>query len=80
MTCPAQWFLRDEAGGIERRPAGQGFGQLLHAMAERVAKGELASGPGAVDELMGHVDAVWDRLGFRTPWSKVASTTGCEAH
>jgi RecB family exonuclease len=70
MACPAQWFLRDEAGGIERAHQEANLGQLLHALAERVATGELTSGPGDVDELMGHVDAVWDRLHFRTPWSK----------
>ena len=70
MVCPAQWFLRDEAGGIERAHQEANVGQLVHALAERVASGELTSGPGDVEELMEHVDAVWDRLHFRTPWSK----------
>jgi CRISPR/Cas system-associated exonuclease Cas4 (RecB family) len=70
MVCPAQWFLRDEAGGVERAHQEANVGQLVHALAERVASGELTSGPGDVDELMTHVDAVWDRLHFRTPWSK----------
>ena len=70
MVCPAQWFLRDEAGGIERAHQEANIGQLVHALAERVARGELTSGPGDVDELMTHVDAVWERLHFRTPWSK----------
>ena len=46
MACPAQWFLRDEAGGIERAHQEANLGQLLHALAERVARGELTSGPG----------------------------------
>lgn len=70
MTCPAQWFLRDEAGGVERAHQEANVGSLVHALAERVARGELTKGPGDVDELMAHVDAVWDRLHFRTPWSK----------
>ena len=70
MVCPAQWFLRDEAGGIERAHQEANLGQLLHALAERVASGELTSGPGTSTSSMGHVDAVWDRLHFRTPWSK----------
>ena len=49
--------------------AAQGFGHVVHALAERVAKGELSGDPAHVDELMAHVDAVWDRLDFRTPWS-----------
>ena len=70
MVCPAQWFLRDEAGGVERAHQEANVGSLVHALAERVASGELTQGPGDVDELMEHVDAVWDRLHFRTPWSK----------
>jgi superfamily I DNA/RNA helicase/RecB family exonuclease len=70
MLCPAQWFLREEAGGVERAHQEANVGSLVHALAERVARGELTSGPDDVDELMEHVDAVWDRLHFRTPWSK----------
>ncbi|MFC6342734.1 RecB family exonuclease, partial [Nocardioides hankookensis] len=43
------------------------LGELMHALAQRVADGEVEP---AVDVLMEHVDAVWDRLDFRTPWSK----------
>ncbi len=69
-ACPAQWFWRDEAGGVERAHQEANVGSLVHALAERVALGELTTGPGDVDELMAQVDAVWDRLHFRTPWSK----------
>ncbi|MGA9748139.1 MAG: PD-(D/E)XK nuclease family protein, partial [Nocardioides sp.] len=41
-----------------------------HALAERVASGEVSAGADDVDLLMDHVDGVWDRLDFRTPWSK----------
>jgi RecB family exonuclease len=43
---------------------------MVHALAQRVATGDLAAGPDGVDLLMSHVDEVWDRLDFRTPWSK----------
>ncbi len=40
--CPTQWFLEREAGGVGARPpVGQGFGQVVHALADRVAEGEL---------------------------------------
>jgi superfamily I DNA/RNA helicase/RecB family exonuclease len=68
--CPAKWFLEREAGGAAKSSQAQGFGNLVHAIADRVAKDELGSGPGAVDELMVLVDEVWDQLGFRTPWSR----------
>ena len=41
LTCPAQWFLQREAGGEVVSSTGQGFGKVVHAIAERVAKGEL---------------------------------------
>ena len=70
VECPAKWFLEREAGGAAKSSQAQGFGNLVHAIADRVAKDELGSGPGAVDELMVLVDDVWDQLGFRTPWSR----------
>ena len=39
----------------------------MHALADRVAHGELRP---MLDVLMGHVEEVWGRLSFRTPWSK----------
>ena len=70
LACPARWFLEREAGGTSASTASQGFGLVVHAIAERVAKGELSDDPGQVDELMAHVDGVWGRLSFRTPWSR----------
>lgn len=70
LTCPMQWFLVREAGGVAVAHQSANLGQLLHALAQRVADGELPSGEGALEVLMSHVDAVWDRLEFRTPWSK----------
>ncbi len=69
-TCPAQWFLRDEAGGVQRAHQEANVGSLVHALAEQVARGELTEGPADVQELMERVEAVWPRLQFRTPWSR----------
>lgn len=65
LTCPAKWFLEREAGGATATSAAQGFGMVLHALADRIAKDELD--PGA--DLMTYVDQVWPQLSFRTPWS-----------
>ena len=71
MVCPTQWFLEREAGAsVARAHQSANLGQLVHALAQRVAQGELSAGPDDVDELMEHIDHVWDRLEFRTPWSK----------
>ena len=66
-VCPTQWFLEREAGGIARAHQSANLGEILHELAQRVATGELEP---TVDVLMEHVDAVWDRLDFRTPWSR----------
>ncbi|WP_183096124.1 RecB family exonuclease, partial [Nocardioides stalactiti] len=76
LTCPAQWFLDREAGGAVVSTASQGFGKVVHALAERVAKGELAAT--TVADLMPHVDEVWDRMEFRTPWSRAREREAVE--
>ena len=68
LVCPTRWFLEREAGGVARAHQSANVGELVHALAERVAGGELADA--TVDDLMQHVEQVWDRLDFRTPWSK----------
>ena len=70
IACPARWFLEREAGGSSASTSSQGFGLVVHAIAERVARGELSDDPAEVDSLMEHVDGVWGQLSFRTPWSR----------
>ena len=66
MVCPTRWFLTTEAGGAGAAHQSANIGQLVHALAQRVAVGEVAPD---LDLLMRHVDEVWGRLHFRTPWS-----------
>jgi len=65
--CPARWFFERDAGGALPMHQAAGVGQLVHALAERIAKAEVEAD---IDVLMEQVDAVWDRLEFRTPWSR----------
>jgi superfamily I DNA/RNA helicase/RecB family exonuclease len=69
-VCPTRWFLAREAGGVARQHQSANVGEMVHALAQRVATGELQPGRDGVEELMGHVEKVWDRLEFRTPWAK----------
>jgi superfamily I DNA/RNA helicase/RecB family exonuclease len=66
LTCPAQWFLQREAGGEVVSSTGQGFGKVVHAIAERIANGDLDDDA----DVMQLVDEVWGRMEFRTPWSR----------
>ncbi|WP_182523946.1 ATP-dependent helicase [Nocardioides dongkuii] len=69
--CPAKWFLESEAGGEQAASQSQGFGNVVHALADRLSKEDDGGTPveTLVEELMGHVDAVWEQVPFRTPWS-----------
>ncbi len=69
LDCPAKWFLEREAGGAHKTSQSQGFGNVVHALADRIGRGELAVGADSVDELMELVDDVWSQVTFRTPWS-----------
>ena len=53
----------------------QGFGKVVHAIAERVARDDLAT----TADLMSLVDEVWGRLEFRTPWSRAREREAVEA-
>ncbi|GAB7004147.1 ATP-dependent DNA helicase [Nocardioides sp. AN3] len=66
LSCPTQWFLSREAGGVVASHQAANVGEIVHALAQRVATGDLAAD---VDQLMEHVDAVWDRLSFRVQWA-----------
>jgi superfamily I DNA/RNA helicase/RecB family exonuclease len=70
LVCPTQWFLSREAGGVGAAQQSASVGQLVHAIAERVGRGELEVEADDVDALMAEVATVWDRLEFRTPWSR----------
>jgi RecB family exonuclease len=50
---------------VQETSAAQGFGLVVHALADRIGKGELSPS----DDLMALVDEVWGQLSFRTPWS-----------
>jgi RecB family exonuclease len=67
--CQARWFFEREAGGTNRTTQAQGFGNVVHALADRIGRGDLPADPAVVDELMEHVDRVWEQIPFRTPWS-----------
>ena len=63
--CPLRWFLDHEAGGSSARGAALGFGSVVHALADSVARGQL---PEDVDALMVQVDRVWNQLAFEARW------------
>ncbi|HEX3907374.1 MAG TPA: ATP-dependent DNA helicase [Mycobacteriales bacterium] len=67
-TCPRAWFLDREAKARETTTSSQGFGSVVHALAEAVAVGTL---PAELDALVERLDTVWPALPFDAPWQRV---------
>ncbi|MER5740639.1 ATP-dependent DNA helicase [Streptomyces sp. NPDC002262] len=64
-TCSLQWFLGREVKAAEPASAAQGFGNVVHVLADEVASGRT---PADLDVLMARLDTVWDALAFDAPW------------
>ncbi|MFD3726315.1 ATP-dependent helicase [Streptomyces sp. NPDC058671] len=64
-TCSLQWFLGREVKAAAPATASQGFGNVVHVLADEVASGRT---PADLDVLMARLDSVWDALAFDAPW------------
>ncbi|CAM5504275.1 DNA 3'-5' helicase OS=Streptomyces gougerotii OX=53448 GN=GCM10010227_20090 PE=3 SV=1 [Streptomyces diastaticus subsp. diastaticus] len=67
-TCALQWFLGREVKADAPATAAQGFGNVVHVLADEVASGRT---PADLDVLMERLDSVWDALAFDAPWKSV---------
>jgi superfamily I DNA/RNA helicase/RecB family exonuclease len=65
-TCALRWFLSREARGTEPTTTAQGFGLAVHVLAAELV--EQLSVDIDTDALVAHLDSVWHRLDFDTPW------------
>ncbi|MEV6165323.1 ATP-dependent DNA helicase [Streptomyces sp. NPDC052052] len=64
-TCALQWFLGREVKADSPATAAQGFGNVVHVLADEVASGRT---PADLAVLMERLDSVWDGLVFDAPW------------
>nr|WP_079002041.1 ATP-dependent DNA helicase [Streptomyces sp. AS58] len=64
-TCSLQWFLGREVKADAPATVAQGFGNVVHVLADEVASGRT---PADLDVLMERLDSVWDALAFDAPW------------
>src|SRR3954453_19859137 len=64
-TCPLRWFLDREVHAGGGASVAQGFGTVVHALAQLVAEGTL---PPDADVLVEQLEQVWSALGFEAPW------------
>ncbi|WP_191871552.1 ATP-dependent helicase [Streptomyces filipinensis] len=64
-TCALQWFLGREVKADAPATTAQGFGNVVHVLADEVASGRT---PADLDVLMERLDSVWNALVFDAPW------------
>ncbi len=64
-TCALQWFLSREVKADAPATAAQGFGNVVHVLADEVASGRS---PADLAVLMERLDTVWNALAFDAPW------------
>ncbi|MEU9334235.1 ATP-dependent DNA helicase [Streptomyces sp. NPDC048290] len=64
-TCALQWFLGREVKADAPASAAQGFGNVVHVLADEVASGHS---PADLSVLMERLDSVWNALAFEAPW------------
>ncbi|MFG2477668.1 ATP-dependent helicase [Streptomyces fagopyri] len=64
-TCALQWFLGREVKADAPATSAQGFGNVVHVLADEVASGRT---PADLDVLMERLDSVWNALAFDAPW------------
>ncbi|MDQ0833286.1 superfamily I DNA/RNA helicase/RecB family exonuclease [Streptomyces achromogenes] len=64
-TCALQWFLGREVKADAPATAAQGFGNVVHVLADEVASGHT---PADLEVLMERLDSVWNALAFDAPW------------
>lgn len=64
-ACALQWFLGREVRADAPATAAQGFGNVIHVLADEVASGRT---PADLAVLMERLESVWGALAFDAPW------------
>ncbi|WP_234435012.1 MULTISPECIES: ATP-dependent helicase [Streptomyces] len=75
-SCSLQWFLDKEVKARGAGSAAQGFGNVVHALADEVGSGRS---PADLAVLMERLDTVWDGLAFDAPWKSRQEKTEARA-
>ncbi|MQY16279.1 ATP-dependent DNA helicase Rep [Streptomyces sp. RB5] len=74
--CSLQWFLGREVKADTPASSAQGFGLVVHALADEVASRRT---PADLDVLMERLDTVWDGLAFDAPWKSAQEKENARA-
>ncbi|MEV0173384.1 ATP-dependent DNA helicase [Streptomyces sp. NPDC050803] len=75
-TCALQWFLGREVKADAPATVAQGFGNVVHVLADEVASGHT---PADLAVLMERLDSVWNALAFDAPWKSAQEKENARA-
>ncbi|MFI8238376.1 ATP-dependent helicase [Streptomyces sp. NPDC085866] len=75
-TCALQWFLGREVKADAPATTAQGFGNVVHVLADEVASGRT---PADLDVLMERLESVWNALAFDAPWKSAQEKDNARA-
>ncbi|MFE0416786.1 UvrD-helicase domain-containing protein [Streptomyces tendae] len=75
-TCALQWFLGREVKADAPATTAQGFGNVVHVLADEVASGHT---PADLAVLMERLDSVWNALAFDAPWKSAQEKANARA-
>ncbi|MEU3946424.1 ATP-dependent DNA helicase [Streptomyces sp. NPDC029526] len=75
-TCTLQWFLGREVKADAPATVAQGFGNVVHVLADEVASGHT---PADLAVLMERLDSVWNALAFDAPWKSAQEKENARA-
>lgn len=64
-TCSLRWFLEHEAHAVTVASTAQGFGKVVHALADEVTTGRTPADLVALDA---RLDTVWRHLDYEARW------------
>jgi superfamily I DNA/RNA helicase/RecB family exonuclease len=67
--CPLRWFLSRVVRAEGPRGNALAIGSLVHVLAERAARGDIAAEP---DAMLAELDRVWPELPFDATWESLA--------
>ena len=76
VKCPLNWFLDKQVHAETPRGTATAFGSVVHAVADFVAKGEVAADLAAMDA---HVERIWSELRFEAGWQSAAERSEARA-
>lgn len=63
--CPLRWYLGHEVRADSAATTALGFGKVIHAVADLIARGALPPDPAVLGAAL---DRVWPALGYDAPW------------